>query len=132
MVTSLTAALFLHLTSQRPQPAGATAISLAAGDGALIQNLAQYVHSLAQGKVGSGFDVSAAVYGSQTYRRFAVECLGALLSTKDASPVRYLHFAFCLQRLTRRFATADSESSTTSSVTRVEFNVDRRFDISDR
>lgn len=46
----------------------------------LIHNLAQYVHSLAQGKVGSGFDVSAAVYGSHVYRRFAVECLNDLLN----------------------------------------------------
>ncbi|KAM0791707.1 hypothetical protein ACM66B_003978 [Microbotryomycetes sp. NB124-2] len=45
----------------------------------LIHNLAQYVHSLAQGKVGSGFDVSAAVYGSHVYRRFALECLDGLL-----------------------------------------------------
>lgn len=45
----------------------------------LLHNLAQYVHSLAQGKVGSGFDVSAALWGSQVYRRFAVECLGGLL-----------------------------------------------------
>ncbi|SCV73603.1 BQ2448_7529 [Microbotryum intermedium] len=42
----------------------------------LIHNLAQYVHSLAQGKVGSGFDVSAAVWGSQIYRRFEGVCLG--------------------------------------------------------
>ena len=30
----------------------------------LIHNLAQVAHSLAQGKVGSGFDVSSAVYGT--------------------------------------------------------------------
>ncbi|KAK4050612.1 phosphomevalonate kinase [Microbotryomycetes sp. JL201] len=51
----------------------------------LIHNLSQYVHSLAQGKVGSGFDVSAAVYGSHVYRRFAVDCLGGLLEDKDAA-----------------------------------------------
>ncbi|SGZ02900.1 BQ5605_C033g11234 [Microbotryum silenes-dioicae] len=45
----------------------------------LIHNLAQYVHSLAQGKVGSGFDVSAAVWGSQVYRRFESVCLGQSL-----------------------------------------------------
>ncbi|KAJ2821062.1 phosphomevalonate kinase [Coemansia sp. 'formosensis'] len=37
----------------------------------LIHNVAQYAHCLAQGKVGSGFDVSAAVYGSHVYRRFS-------------------------------------------------------------
>jgi phosphomevalonate kinase len=36
----------------------------------LAHNIAQFVHCLAQGKVGSGFDVSAAVFGSQLYTRF--------------------------------------------------------------
>jgi phosphomevalonate kinase len=36
-----------------------------------IHNLAQAAHSAAQGKVGSGFDVAAAVYGSCLYRRFS-------------------------------------------------------------
>jgi phosphomevalonate kinase len=36
----------------------------------LAHNLAQYVHCSAQGKIGSGFDVSAAVFGSQVYTRF--------------------------------------------------------------
>ncbi|EXJ55628.1 hypothetical protein A1O7_08557 [Cladophialophora yegresii CBS 114405] len=35
-----------------------------------IHNLAQAAHCAAQGKVGSGFDVAAAVYGSCLYRRF--------------------------------------------------------------
>ncbi|KAG4098700.1 phosphomevalonate kinase [Neocallimastix lanati (nom. inval.)] len=35
-----------------------------------LHNVAQYCHCLAQGKVGSGFDVSAAVWGSHVYRRF--------------------------------------------------------------
>lgn len=34
-------------------------------------NLAQAAHCAAQGKVGSGFDVAAAVYGSCLYRRFS-------------------------------------------------------------
>jgi phosphomevalonate kinase len=37
----------------------------------LIHNLSQLIHSVAQGKIGSGFDVAAAVYGSQVYRRFS-------------------------------------------------------------
>ncbi len=36
----------------------------------LVHNLAQICHSFAQGKIGSGFDVSAAVYGSHVYTRF--------------------------------------------------------------
>ena len=35
-----------------------------------IHNLAQICHCHAQGKVGSGFDVSSAMYGSHIYRRF--------------------------------------------------------------
>ena len=48
-------------------------------DPALVHNLAQYVHSKAQGKVGSGFDVSAAVYGSHVYNRFSPTCFGDLM-----------------------------------------------------
>lgn len=36
----------------------------------LIHNVAQFVHCFAQGKVGSGFDVSSAVWGSHRYKRF--------------------------------------------------------------
>lgn len=89
MVTSLASALLLHWTgaSSDPAPASAASSRLPAPEPAildLMHNLAQYVHSLAQGKVGSGFDVSAAVYGSQTYQRFAVECLGDLLDPAQA------------------------------------------------
>ncbi|CAH01365.1 phosphomevalonate kinase [Kluyveromyces lactis] len=36
----------------------------------LIHNLSQVAHCQAQGKIGSGFDVAAAVYGTITYNRF--------------------------------------------------------------
>ena len=36
----------------------------------IVHNLAQLAHCIAQGKIGSGFDVSAAVFGSQIYSRF--------------------------------------------------------------
>ncbi|EPQ28965.1 uncharacterized protein PFL1_03255 [Pseudozyma flocculosa PF-1] len=73
MTTSLVGCLLTHL--------GAVELDSdsddAAGKGqpsthslALIHNLAQLAHCAAQGKVGSGFDVSAAVWGSQLYRRF--------------------------------------------------------------
>lgn len=96
MVTSLTSSLFLHWTAGASSADTETALSEAptssrlpgpdAATTQLLHNLAQYVHSLAQGKIGSGFDVSAAVYGSQTYRRFAVECLSDLLD-RGSSPV---------------------------------------------
>ncbi|KAG2320566.1 hypothetical protein Bca52824_013779 [Brassica carinata] len=41
----------------------------------VIHMIAQTSHCLAQGKVGSGFDVSCAVYGSQRYVRFSPELL---------------------------------------------------------
>ncbi|KAL6248148.1 phosphomevalonate kinase [Rhinocladiella similis] len=44
----------------------------------VIHNLAQAAHCAAQGKVGSGFDVAAAVYGSCLYRRFTPAILEAV------------------------------------------------------
>ena len=43
-----------------------------------VHNLAQAAHCAAQGKVGSGFDVAAAVHGSCVYRRFSPEALEVL------------------------------------------------------
>ncbi|XP_051130081.1 phosphomevalonate kinase, peroxisomal-like [Andrographis paniculata] len=39
--------------------------------------IAQTAHCIAQGKIGSGFDVSSAVYGSQRYVRFSPEVLSS-------------------------------------------------------
>ena len=44
---------------------------------------AQLAHCLAQGKVGSGFDVASAVYGSGVYRRFDPEIVGRLISVSQ-------------------------------------------------
>lgn len=50
--------------------------SLASGNGRTkLHNLAQAAHCSAQGKVGSGFDVAAAAYGSCVYRRFSPKVL---------------------------------------------------------
>ena len=43
----------------------------------ILHNLAQAAHCAAQGKVGSGFDVASAVYGSCIYRRFSPSFLSA-------------------------------------------------------
>lgn len=48
-------------------------------DRVLAHNTAQSVHCLAQGKVGSGFDVSAAVFGSHVYTRFDPKVLAPLM-----------------------------------------------------
>ncbi|KAF1930736.1 Phosphomevalonate kinase [Didymella exigua CBS 183.55] len=44
----------------------------------ILHNLAQASHSHAQGKVGSGFDIASAVYGSCLYKRFSPSLLSAL------------------------------------------------------
>lgn len=48
-----------------------------------IHNLAQAAHCAAQGKVGSGFDIAAAVYGSCVYRRFSPKILEKLGSSNE-------------------------------------------------
>lgn len=44
----------------------------------ILHNLAQASHSHAQGKVGSGFDIASAVYGSCLYKRFSPSLLSSL------------------------------------------------------
>ncbi|KAI2640866.1 Phosphomevalonate kinase [Hypomontagnella submonticulosa] len=69
LVTSLTAALLTHYLPQ-------SAFDLTTEESKrILHNLAQAAHSAAQGKVGSGFDVAAAVYGSCVYRRFSPSLL---------------------------------------------------------
>lgn len=45
----------------------------------IIHNLAQIAHSTAQRKIGSGFDVGSAVYGSIVYRRFPTDAIASLI-----------------------------------------------------
>lgn len=73
MVTSLCSAILIHFTPSLQPQSPSTQL--------LLHNLSQYVHSLAQGKVGSGFDVSAALYGTHVYRRFSPACLDGLLGS---------------------------------------------------
>ncbi|TQV98692.1 hypothetical protein V2A60_007599 [Cordyceps javanica] len=72
LVTSLSAALLTHYL-----PRTLFDVSSEAGRRTL-HNLAQAAHCAAQGKVGSGFDVAAAVYGSCTYRRFSPAILNGI------------------------------------------------------
>jgi phosphomevalonate kinase len=72
LVTALTAALLTHYL-----PLSLFDISTTAGRHTL-HNLAQAAHCAAQGKVGSGFDVAAAVFGSCLYRRFSPSVLSEL------------------------------------------------------
>lgn len=68
LVTSLTTALIAWYTT-----AGNSQLPLH-----LIHNLAQAAHCAAQGKVGSGFDVAAAVFGACLYRRFSPSILESI------------------------------------------------------
>ncbi|KAJ4483413.1 phosphomevalonate kinase [Lentinula aciculospora] len=52
----------------------------------LAHNLAQFIHCLAQGKVGSGFDVSAAVFGSHLYTRFDPNVIAPLMGDHPMQP----------------------------------------------
>jgi phosphomevalonate kinase len=64
LVTSLTAAVLTHYLPKR--------VDLSTPEGKRrLHNLAQAAHCAAQGKVGSGFDVASAVFGSCLYRRFS-------------------------------------------------------------
>ena len=87
LVTSLVASLLYYFFDQK--------------DELLIHNLAQTAHSLAQGKIGSGFDVSAAVYGSQIYSRFSQALIQPLLqefsSDQNTGTSSYLTVQFANQ-----------------------------------
>jgi phosphomevalonate kinase len=57
-------------------------ISITNNDKNLIHNIAQFCHCLAQGKVGSGFDISAAVWGNHIYTRFSPNILENVMVLK--------------------------------------------------
>ncbi|KAG5766991.1 hypothetical protein H9Q72_004941 [Fusarium xylarioides] len=72
LVTSLTAALLAHYLPE-------DFFNIQSDQGKrTLHNLAQAAHCAAQGKVGSGFDVATAVYGSCRYRRFSLETLSSI------------------------------------------------------
>ena len=47
----------------------------------LAHNLSQISHSFAQGKIGSGFDVSAAIHGSHMYQRFSKSVIEPIMES---------------------------------------------------
>ncbi|KNC54341.1 phosphomevalonate kinase [Thecamonas trahens ATCC 50062] len=65
----------VHAPAEPPAGADATAVRAAKDR---VHYLAQAAHCAAQGKIGSGFDVSSATYGSQKYTRFSPERLAGL------------------------------------------------------
>ena len=54
----------------------------------VAHHMSQLVHCMAQGKVGSGFDVAAAFYGSHVYTRFSPRCIQPVLDAADAAQQR--------------------------------------------
>ena len=100
LITSLVTALLIQAGLIAPDElASASARRLA-------HNVAQFVHCFAQGKVGSGFDVSAAAFGSQLYTRFSPAVLQPLMDDSDPArvpldpppcphPAACLSFVFC-------------------------------------
>ncbi|PFH62369.1 hypothetical protein XA68_13963 [Ophiocordyceps unilateralis] len=78
LVTAIAASLLCHYL-----PEDRFDVSTTKGR-ATLHNLAQAAHCAAQGKVGSGFDVAAAVYGSCVYRRFSPHVLSRLPAPGEA------------------------------------------------
>ncbi|KAJ1971778.1 phosphomevalonate kinase [Dimargaris xerosporica] len=80
LVTSLVCALLLHFGLDKHGPVEATEQPLECPEfQTWVHNVAQFCHCLAQGKIGSGFDVSAAVYGSHVYQRFSPTALEPIM-----------------------------------------------------
>lgn len=82
LITSLVSALLLHFDAIPADSLSPNAASEAGRE--LAHNVAQYVHCLAQGKVGSGFDVSSAVFGSQVYKRFEPGVIAEIMQGKPS------------------------------------------------
>ncbi|KAF8608805.1 Phosphomevalonate kinase [Ceratobasidium sp. AG-I] len=127
LITSLVSALLLHFGAIPPDALSSD--SEVSPGRELAHNVAQYVHCLAQGKVGSGFDVSSAVFGSQVYKRFEPGVIAeimqgkptgaTLVSTLSPSNKAWNHSVspFRLPPLTRiMLADVDSGSDTPSMV----------------
>jgi phosphomevalonate kinase len=85
LVTALTASLLAHYL-----PKDLFDLDTKEGQDEL-HRLAQTAHCAAQGKVGSGFDVASAVYGTCMYRRFSPSLLEQLGSVGSKDFSKRLH-----------------------------------------
>ncbi|KAI9294387.1 Phosphomevalonate kinase [Neoconidiobolus thromboides FSU 785] len=56
----------------------------------LAHNLAQFAHCKAQGKIGSGFDVAAALFGSIKYNRFPTDKLSLILNEETFNNLKFI------------------------------------------
>jgi phosphomevalonate kinase len=90
LVTSLVAALLLHFE----------VVDINTDNGReMVHRLSQFVHCLAQGKIGSGFDVSAATFGSQKYTRFSSQVLKSCLELAERKNHALTYYFICDQEL---------------------------------
>ncbi|KAG6397147.1 hypothetical protein SASPL_143312 [Salvia splendens] len=89
MTTAVVAALlhYLGVVSLPSEFSGPLEGDSVAADLDVVHVIAQTAHCIAQGKVGSGFDVSSAVYGSQRYVRFSPEVLSSAQDAGRGTPI---------------------------------------------
>lgn len=129
LITSLVTALLLHFgaidKSQLHDLKGEARL--------LAHNAAQFIHCFAQGKVGSGFDVSSAIFGSHLYTRFEPSVIAGLMGGEQEQQLllhptltpankawNYVVKPFQLPPLTRlMLADVDAGSDTPSLVGKV-------------
>ncbi|KAJ3735703.1 phosphomevalonate kinase [Lentinula guzmanii] len=130
LITSLVSGLLVHLGVI---PSSAL-LEDEGKDRQLAHNLAQFIHCLAQGKVGSGFDVAAAVFGSHLYTRFDSSVIAPLMGDDSMQPKSLLQVVspdntswnyrirpFKLPPLTRlMLADVDAGSDTPSLIGKVQ------------
>ena len=112
LITSLVSALLVHFSCiERSALVRGSEVQ---SEGRLLaHNLSQYVHCLAQGKVGSGFDVAAAVFGSHLYTRFGPGVLQGLMGDDVVSLWGVLSFSVYV--LLTRLCSSDLDPSSRSS-----------------
>lgn len=84
LVASLVGALFGFFGLITPSSSGAKSVAQSTIKD-IAHITAQFAHCDAQGKIGSGFDISAAFYGSQRYTRFSEACLSPVLGVSNTS-----------------------------------------------
>lgn len=100
LVTAFTGALLSHYIPFTAS--NQFSITSKAGK-AILHNLAQAAHCSAQGKVGSGFDVAAAVYGTCIYRRFSPSNLSSVDTPNTPSFAAKL--VDCVEQSTQKWDT---------------------------
>ncbi|KEG13911.1 putative phosphomevalonate kinase protein [Trypanosoma grayi] len=78
MTTSVVACLYFSLCNSNSASATATE------EVETVHRIAQVAHSVAQGKIGSGFDVYTATYGTCAYRRFPAHFIEKVIGGNES------------------------------------------------